>query len=100
MTLAIVIASALVMQFGQTAWTLTHQDEQGPIGLNILGLPFDLVLGSSLYVLSLLALSDTPHEVAQAIGIGCLASYASVWGRALGHGLVVALAKRAAGGEP
>ena len=96
MMLLIVIASVLVMQFGQTAWTLTHQDDGKPIGLNVLGLPFDLVLGSCLYVLSLVALAGIPHDVAQAIGIGCLASYASVWGRALGYGLIAVRARRAA----
>jgi hypothetical protein len=101
MTLAIVIAVVMLMQFGQTAWTLTHQTEDGsPIGLHILGLPFDLVLGASLYVLSVFALSGVQQEVAQAIGIGCLASYASVWGRALGYGLITVItARRAAGGK-
>jgi hypothetical protein len=96
-TLAIVLVVVLVMQLVQSAWTFTHQAEDGsPIGLHVFGLPFDLVLGSCLYVLSLVALSSTPHDVAQAVAIGCLASYASVWGRALGYALIKVRAQRAA----
>ena len=100
MTLAIALAIVLALQFAQTAWTLTHADEDGrAIGLHIFQVPLDLVLGSCFYSLGWL-LTGIRQDIAQAIGIGAWASYASVWGRALGFSLIAVRAARREAGDP
>ena len=95
MTLVIALAVVLALQFAQTAWTLTHADEEGrAIGLHIFQVPLDMVLGSCFYAMGWLLLTGIRQDVAEAIGIGAWASYASVWGRALGFSLIAVRAAR------
>jgi hypothetical protein len=83
MTFAIVMLfTALLLAFAQTAWALFHVDEHGNVvGLHIGGLPFDLVLGVAMLSASYF-LTDMRQDLAQAIGLGALGCYACTWGKA------------------
>lgn len=85
--LAIVIPIALLVTGLQTYVTLRL--DRG-VGIVAFGVPAELVLGILLVGFVLLSQQlemEGPTDIVLAIATGCLASYASTWGRAFGFAI-------------
>jgi len=54
-------------------------------GITLVGLPAELPMGALLTLSSYYLLDGGIGDMLGALGAGCLASYATTWGRAMGH---------------
>lgn len=80
----IVIVTAHLLAVSQTFTAMVHRDKEGlPVGLHVLGIPFEAVLAVTLLPLGYFVFTEDRQMITEAIGLGAAAVYANTWGRAV-----------------